>query len=104
THLLAAASAGAIPAAGGGAAEAANSVGDPYVDRMLGVGPQTDARNTGPSTDQAAPRAELLRIIAPATRKGGDVTAEDRTYAARIIAARTGLPHGDAQQTDEYHK
>jgi hypothetical protein len=98
THLLAAASAGAIPAAGAGAAQAANSVGDPYVDRMLRVGPQTDGRNTGPSTDQAATRAELLRIIAPATRKGGDVTAEDRTYAARIIAARTGLPQAEAEQ------
>ena len=58
--------------------QAANSSGDIYVDRLLRVGPQTDGRTTGPSTDQATARAELLRIIAPATLKGGDVSAEDR--------------------------
>ena len=98
THLLAGASAGAIPAAGAGAAQAANSGGDIYVDRLLRVGPQTDGRTTGPSTDQATTRAELLRIIAPTTLKGGDVSAEDRTYAARVIAARTGIPQAEAEQ------
>src|SRR6185436_1898181 len=96
THLLAGASAGAIPAAG--AVQAANSSGDIYVDRLLRVGPQTDGRTTGPSTDQATARAELLRIIAPTTLKGGDVSAEDRTYAARVIAARTGIPQAEAEQ------
>ena len=98
THLLAGASAGAIPAAGAGAVQAANSSGDIYVDRLLRVGPQTDGRTTGPSTDQATARAELLRIIAPTTLKGGDVSAEDRTYAARVIAARTGIPQAEAEQ------
>ncbi len=103
THLLAAASTGAIPAAGAGAAQAAgdqstNNSGDVYVDRLLRVGPQTDGRSTGPSTDQAATRSELLRIIGPATRKGGDVSAEDRAYAARVIAARTGIPQAEAEQ------
>jgi hypothetical protein len=98
THLLAVASTGAIPATGAGAAQAANNSGDIYVDGLLRVGPQTDGRSTGPSTDQAATRAELLRIIEPATRKGGDVPAEDRTYAARMIAARTGLSQADAEQ------
>jgi len=98
THLLAAASAGASPAAGAGAVQGANSSGDIYVDRLLRVGPQTDGRTTGPSTDQAASRAELLRIVGPATQKGGDVSAEDRTYAARVIAARTGIPQSDAEQ------
>lgn len=98
THLLAAASAGAIPAAGAGAAQAANNSGDIYVDRLLRAGPQTDSRNTGPSADQALTRAELLRIIGPATRKGGDVSAEDRSYAASVIAARTGISQSDAEQ------
>ena len=76
THLLAAASTGAIPAAGAGAAQAANNSGDIYVDRLLRVGPQTNGPTTAaPSNDQAATRAELLRIIGPATRKGGDVSA-----------------------------
>ncbi|HEV8464549.1 MAG TPA: hypothetical protein VGQ63_06045 [Pseudolabrys sp.] len=98
THLLAAAAAGAIPAAGAGAAQAANSIGDVYVDRLLRVGPQTDGRTAGPSSDQAATRAELLRIVGPATLKGSDVSAEDRTYAARLIAARTGIPQAEAEQ------
>jgi hypothetical protein len=46
----------------------------------------------------AAARAELLRIIGPATLKGGEVSAEDRTYAARLIAARTGIPQAEAEQ------
>lgn len=102
THLLAAASTGAIPAAGAGAAQAANgnsgSSGDIYVDRLLRAGPQTDGRTTGAPGDQAATRAELLRIITPATLKGGDVAPDDRSYAARLIAARTGLPQADAEQ------
>jgi len=102
THLLAAASAGAIPAAGAGAAQgagnAAGNSGDIYVDRLLRAGPQTDGRTTGPATDQAATRTELLRIIAPATRKGGDVSPDDRAYAARVISARTGLPQAEAEQ------
>jgi hypothetical protein len=101
THLLAAASAGAIPAAGAGAAQAASSNssrGDIYVDRLLRAGPQTDGRSTGPANDQAATRAELLRIITPATIKGGEVSPDDRSYAARLIAARTGLPQADAEQ------
>jgi hypothetical protein len=96
THLLAAASAGAIPAAG--AAQAAGSNGDIYIDQLLRAGPQTDGRTSSPSSDQAATRAELTRIIAPATRKGGDVSPDDRAYAARVIAARTGLPQADAEQ------
>ena len=98
THLLAAASAGAIPAAGAGAAQAANSGGDIYVDRLLRVGPQTDGRTNGPSADQAATRAELLRIIGPATLKGGEASADDRSYAARLIAAHTGISQSEAEQ------
>ena len=102
THLLAAASTGAIPAAGAGAAQAAGgnngSSGDIYVDRLLRTGPQTDGRTTGPASDQASTRAELLRIITPATIKGGDVSPDDRSYAARLIAARTGLSQADAEQ------
>ncbi len=98
THLLAAVSAGAIPAAGAGAARAASSSGDIYADRLLRTGPQTDGRATAPAADQAVMRAELLRIIAPATRKGGEVSPDDRAYAARVIAARTGLPQAEAEQ------
>src|SRR6478672_2951472 len=73
THLLAAASAGAIPAAGAGAAQLGGNSGAVYVDR-------------------------LLRIIGPVTHKGGDVSADDRAYAARVIAGRTGISQSEAEQ------
>lgn len=99
THLLAAASAGAVPAAGVGAAQAASNGGDIYVDRLLRVGPQTSGQTgAAASSDQAATRAELLRIIGPATLKGGEASADDRSYAARLIAARTGISQSEAEQ------
>ena len=98
THLLAAASTGAIPAAGAGAAQLGGNNGAVYVDRLL-RGSQTNSQNTTSSpSDQFATRAELLRIIGPITRKGGDVSADDRAYAARVIAARTGLSQSEAEQ------
>jgi hypothetical protein len=94
THLLAAASTGAIPAAGAGAAQAASSsTGDIYVDRLL--------RSNNPSPQQgnvADSRAELLRVLAPATRRGGQIADADRTYAAQVVATRTGLSREDAQR------
>ena len=98
THLLAAASTGAIPAAGAGAAQLGGNNGAVYVDRLL-RGSQTNSQNTTSSpSDQFATRAELLRIIGPVTRKGGDVSADDRAYAARVIAARTGISQPEAEQ------
>ena len=98
THLLAAASTGAIPAAGAGAAQLGGNSGAVYVDRLL-RGSQTNSQNTTSSpSDQFATRAELLRIIGPITRKGGDVSADDRAYAARVIAARTGISQSEAEQ------
>ena len=98
THLLAAASTGAIPAAGAGAAQLGGNNGAVYVDRLL-RGSQTNTQNTTSSPgDQFATRAELLRIIGPVTRKGGDVSADDRAYTARLIAARTGLSQSEAEQ------
>jgi hypothetical protein len=97
THLLAAASV-AIPAAGAGAVQAASNGGDIYVDRLLRVGPQTSGQTgAAPSSDQAATRAELLRTIGPATLKGGEASADDRSYAARLIAARTGISQSEAE-------
>jgi hypothetical protein len=98
THIVAGASAGSIPAAGAGAAQAAGNLGDVYVDHLLRRETQTNGPASTQSTDAGASRAELLRIIAPATLKGGDVSAQDRSYAARIVAARAGIPQSDAEQ------
>jgi len=92
THILAGASAGSIPAA---ATAAANDGGpaDIYVDKLL----RSD-RVPAAGTASASPNAELTRLIAPITRKGGDISAADRSYAARVVAARTGLSQADAEK------
>jgi hypothetical protein len=100
THILAGATAGAAPAA---ATTATRNSGptDIYVDRML--------RNDAPPVAGAAsPQvaagtasssfAELGRIIAPATRKGGEVPAADRAYASKIVMMRTGVSQAEADK------
>ena len=100
THILAGASAGAVPAA----TMAANNSGSPtdiYVDRML--------RNDAPPVGGAASpqlsgansttnNAELSRILASATRKNGEITAPDRAYAAKLVVMRTGVSQQEAEQ------
>jgi hypothetical protein len=98
THLLTAASAGAIPAAGAGAAQLGGNSGAVYVDRLLRGSQANNQNATSSSGDQFATRSELLRIIGPVTRKGGDVSADDRAYAARIVAGRTGISQSEAEQ------
>lgn len=92
THILAGASAGSIPAAGAGVAQAA-SEGDVYVDRLL----RTNRQGT-PGGSVADTRAELLRIITPGMARGGQVADADRAYAAQIVAARTGLSPEEARR------
>jgi len=36
-------------------------------------------------------------MIAPVMTKGGDMSAADRTYAAKVVAARTGMTEAQAQ-------
>ena len=91
THILAGAAAGSIPAAGAAAGQAA-SQGDVYADHLL------RSTNTPSGGAQADPRAELVRLIAPATRPGGQVSQDDRAYAAQLVAARTGISPEEAQR------
>jgi hypothetical protein len=53
----------------------------------------TDAR-----TQNGAMRGEMLRLWTSSFRESGDVSAADRTYAARLVAARTGLSQSDAEK------
>jgi hypothetical protein len=91
THLLAGASAGSIPAAGAGPAQAATS-GDVYVDRLL------RSTNATLNASPADTRAELTRLMAPIARKGGQISQDDRVYAAQLVATRTGIPPQEAQK------
>jgi hypothetical protein len=103
TTFLSSASTGAIPAAGAGAgAAAANGRADLYVDSLLRADPAAPAASTGNSgaanNDPAATRAEVGRLIAPTLQKGGDLSANDRTYLGKVVAARTGLSQADAEK------
>jgi hypothetical protein len=100
THILAGASAGAAPAAATTAARNSSPT-DIYVDRMLrnDAPPVAGAASPQVATGNASSNyAELGRIIAPATRKGGEVSADDRAYASKIVMMRTGASQADADK------
>lgn len=77
---------------------AANSVQsspmDGYVDTLL--------RSDNPSAQgqQNAPdaRGEMVRLFSTSFRNGGDLSAADRSYVAKVVAARTGLSQADAEK------
>jgi hypothetical protein len=89
---------GAITGASAGAtsnAGASNSGPASYFADAL-LRPSDPARlPAGPEGDAAA-AAQASRILA-ASATSGEVSAEDRTYLARLISARTGLSETDAR-------
>jgi hypothetical protein len=106
THLLAGAASGLAPAATVGATSAAQSQpADIYVDTLLRADPAQPtqlgagtAPASGPVNRDTDSRAEISRIFAPVLRKGGDISAADRTYIAKVVAARTGLSQAEAEK------
>ena len=110
THLLAGASAGSIPAAGAGAAQAMTSPNDVYVDTLLRAdtapavaGTTSPAATPGttaaPMTggDLTATRGELGRLLAPSFRSG-ELSTADRAYVGRVVSARTGISQAEADR------
>jgi hypothetical protein len=94
THILSGAVAASTTAAG---STAAASPTDVYVDRLRRADPA--ARSSASAVDAAASsRGEMGRLLAPVLRKGGDLAPADRTYAARVVSARTGLPQAEAER------
>lgn len=91
-----------IGGAAGGVTQAAGSMAggqttgpmQSYLDALLRSDPAA-IRNVG---DATASRGELGRLLAPALRKGGDVSVADRAYMAQVVAARTGLSQADAEK------
>jgi hypothetical protein len=63
-------------------------------DASAGVAGGTTARSGTATPD---PRPEAARILAQGVANG-DVSAEDRAYLARMVAARTGLSDADARK------
>lgn len=121
THVLAGSAAGIAPAA---TAAAQSSPNDVFVDTLLRTDPaqgtqaaaQSAQQATSPTAEgqnasplqggQIAPqrgpnnvdRAEISRIIVAAVAKGGTLSADDRTYLVKVVAARSGLPQADAEK------
>jgi hypothetical protein len=94
TQLVTGAAQGIAGTGTGPAAQAANPAGV-YVDRLLRpVSPTPVADNAAPAN--GAVRAELLRLWTSSFERSGDLSGDDRTYVAQLVAARTGLNQSDA--------
>jgi hypothetical protein len=82
----------AATAAGPAAAVAAQRVsGDPLGGIVDGVLRPAQPR---PNDD---PRAEITRVMGKSFSRG-EITNEDRTYLARLVAARAGIPEDEARR------
>jgi hypothetical protein len=97
--LLASPAASLIGGASSGAIQAASSSQNtnqmsPYVDQLL--------RSDNPTTENAANRGEarqeLTRLLSNDFRNGGEPSAADRSYVAKLVATRTGLSQTDADK------
>jgi hypothetical protein len=91
SHIVAGASAGLAQVAG---ARQSAAPMDGYVDFLLRADPAT-TRNAG---ELASSRDELARLLTSSLRSGSGLSATDRTYAAQVVAARTGLSQADAEK------
>jgi hypothetical protein len=67
---------------------------DGYVDTLL----RPD--NPSPQTQQnpSDTRPEMVRLFTSSFRNGNDLSASDRAYVAKVVAARTGLSQQDAEK------
>jgi hypothetical protein len=97
--LLAAPAASLIGDATSGAMQAANSSQasgpmDSYVDTLL----RTDNPSADKATNPAETRQELIRLFTADFRNGEEPSVADRSYIAKVVAARTGLSQADAEK------
>jgi hypothetical protein len=91
TSLLSGATSGAMQAA-----SSSQTTGpmDGYVDMLLRPNNPT-AENTA---DNGELRRELSRLLTADFRNGSEPSAADRSYVAKVVAARTGLSPADADK------
>jgi hypothetical protein len=89
--------AGAASAASAGISRASSSPMEIYVDQLLrpsGSGSST----TSPSTSPGDSRAELSRLLTASLRSEKEMSGDDKTYLAQMVARSTGLPQEEAQK------
>jgi len=90
TSLLGSATSGAMQAA---ASSQSTGPMDRYVDMLL-----RPANPTAENTSAMESRGELTRLFTADFRNGAEPSAADRSYIAKVVAARTGLSPADADK------
>jgi hypothetical protein len=86
-------------ATGAGAVQASASQAGPmdsYVDTLLR--PNNPTADNSPNANSGELRRELVRLFTADFRNGGEPSAADRSYFAKVVAARTGLSQADADK------
>jgi hypothetical protein len=76
---------------------AQSSPADLYIDKLFRSGAAPQGASAQP-IDNAAARAEVLRLWTASFRDQGDIAPADRAYLAQLVAARTGLSQTDAEK------
>lgn len=90
TLLATGATSGATQAAAGAAQSSGPMEG--YVDTLL----RSDTAQ--PSANPQDSRGELVRLFTTSYKNGNDLAPADRTYVAKVVSARTGLPQAEAEK------
>ena len=95
--LLASPASSLLGSATGGAVQAAVSVSQSspinnYTDMLLRSDNRTDQQSL------ADTRGEVTRLLTTSLRANNDVSATDRDYLVKTVAARTGLSQADAEK------
>jgi hypothetical protein len=97
--LLASPATSLIGGATSGAVQASASQAGPmdsYVDTLLR--PNNPTADNAPNANSGELRRELVRLFTADFRNGGEPSAADRSYIAKVVAARTGLSQADADK------
>jgi hypothetical protein len=103
THVVGGAASG-LGAAAGQAAQNVNP-SQIYVDRLfrldMPVAPAAPAPGGNPGSNASgnnAVQAEVLRLWTAGFRDNAELSAADRAYVARLVAAQTGMNQADAER------
>lgn len=78
----------------GGVTSQSSSVIDAPIDAMLRPAAGTNLS----SADRGLWRSEAARVFGAALEPGGEFSADDRAYLARVVAASAGISQADAEQ------
>jgi hypothetical protein len=96
TSMLGGVATGASQGAANSAAQASGPM-DGYVDTLLrsnNPGQSATPQNSSPNDS----RAELVRLFSTSFKSGSEMSAADRSYVSKVVAARTGLSEQDADK------